>query len=309
MVMLGVATTLTTHRVDAVEPSPADPSTRLSLTRNFSIYELATIGGVGVASVVLAAAGTHIFGQPSPSLGAPAPNSFDHEWSDRLHFDDGSGHRFLWGVPDHAGLYVLPYTPLVVYGVDAIAFHRSGEGWLSSDPNADHRFAAYAEAIGWTMLVTNVTKFVVGRERPYVVLEHPELAGPTRESRLSFFSGHSAATFATASFVSMDISRRLSSGWLASASPLERWFQGTAIPYATAFGVASLVGVSRVIDQQHWATDVLIGATVGTSLSRVVYVSHFDEQGNPRSRRAPSGWEWPRVLPTRNGISVSGSLP
>jgi membrane-associated phospholipid phosphatase len=296
------------HSAVAAVPTETSPhSARIPLDRDFSAFELVTIGGVTASALVLATAGSRILGQPSPSFGAPAQNSFDRTWADRLHFDAGHGHWFLGRVPDLTGQYVLPFLPAVAYGIDAVAYHRGSGAILSDDLNADHRLFAFAEALGWTTLLTNVTKFIVGRERPYAVLHHPELAGPARESNLSFFSGHASAMFAAASFVSLDVGRRLTSGPLAATTAEERWLLGTLAPYSCFFGTAALVALSRVIDQQHWPTDVLAGAVVGTAVARLSYGAHFDVNGTPRMRHPVDGDTDIHLVPTRRGLSVTGA--
>jgi membrane-associated phospholipid phosphatase len=166
---------------------------------------------------------------------------------------------------------------------------------------------------------------VVRRARPYVVLDHPELAAPSRsEDNLSFFSGHSSAVFCAASFVARDLGDalrwRVLAGW--DHRPVARSFLA-ATPYLVGYGVASVVGVSRIVDQQHWATDVLLGAVVGTLTAHLTYVVHFDQRGRPRRRLAeeplPAAAERVRegtrvgvslgLVPTGNGLALAGLLP
>ena len=71
------------------------------------------------------------------------------------------------------------------------------------------------------------------------------------------------------------------------------------VPYLTAYGVAGLVGVSRIIDQQHWLTDVVTGAVVGTTAAHVAYVctstgwaGRVGAWARARSPR-PAAWPWP----------------
>jgi membrane-associated phospholipid phosphatase len=288
----------------SAEPRPA----RVPLAANFSTLERATTGVALVSGVTLMLFGQRIFGSPSPSLGPPQPGSFDRTWSDRLHLDDGSGHHFLWRAPDVAGYFVLPYLPALLYGIDATSNSRDGGPRLFDDPNADHRFFAYGETLAWTLLVAGVTKVVVGRERPYATLQHPELAGPANEVNVSFFSAHAAIMFAAASFVALDASRRLDAGPLAAASPWRRALLGTVLPYLVAFGTASVVAVSRVIDQQHWPSDVLVGGLVGGGIAHLAYLTHFDERGQPRGARA-TGMASVRLVPTPAGVAVVALLP
>ena len=165
---------------------------------------------------------------------------------------------------------------------------------------------------GWTSLITGVTKVTVGRYRPYVVLDHPELAAAAREDKLSFFSSHASASFCAASFVALDVSHTLRAGPLADASPARRWLLGSAVPYATAFGVAGLVGVSRIIDQQHWLTDVVTGAAIGTSAAHIAWLAHFDDRGEPRRRAGSQALALPSAMgfaPIPGGVALTGLLP
>jgi membrane-associated phospholipid phosphatase len=289
--------------------APDDP--RVPLSDNFSRLELVTTGTVAVLGPLALAVSPKIW-TPTPSIGAPEPSSFDRRVSDELYQAHGTGARFWGRVPDRAGLYVLPYLPAVFYGGEALWRARTGRTWFEDgDQNPDHRFVAYAEALGWTALVNGVTKVVVGRARPYVVLDHPELADARSEDNVSFFSAHSATIFCTASFVALDVGDTLRWRVLADAPPAQRFLLGTLLPYTVSFGVATLVSVSRIIDQQHWASDVIVGAGVGALVAHLAYVAHFDHRGRPRRRLSADG---PppgavRVIPTENGLALAGLLP
>jgi len=292
-----------------VVPAPVPPApARVPLAASFSPLELATTGVVLATGATMMLFGQRIFGSPTPSLGPPQPGSFDRTWSDRLHLDDGSGHRFLWRAPDIAGFFVLPYLPAIVHGIDAAYTARRGTPRLFDDPSSNHRFFAYTKALAWTLLVAGVTKVVVGRERPYATLGHRELAGPSDEVDVSFFSAHAAIMFAAASFVALDASRRLDAGPLAAASPFRRAVLGTVLPYLLAFGTASVVAVSRIIDQQHWPSDVLVGGLVGGGIAHLAYLTHFDERGQPRGAGG-AGAARVRLVPTPAGVALVGLLP
>jgi membrane-associated phospholipid phosphatase len=294
------------------QAAPEDSSSaRVPLAANFSIAERVTIAaaaGAGIAAMLVA---PRLVQVDAPSLGPPAPGSFDRRVSDALY--DGGGGRFLGGLPDVAGLYVLPYLPALFYATEATVRARTGQPWFAgADVNADHLAWAYVEALGWTALVTGVTKVAVGRARPYVVLDHPELAESSHEANLSFFSSHASAVFCAAAFVALDTSDTLRRGRLARATPATRFFLGTLAPYAAAYGIAGLVGVSRVIDQQHWASDVLVGAGVGTVAAHLAYLAHFDGEGRPRRRLGTDALGAPGALalaPIPGGVALRGLLP
>src|SRR4029077_54663 len=77
----------------------------------------------------------------------------------------------------------------------------------------------------------------------------------------SFPSGHSSAAFAAASTVT---------------SESQRWWPH-ATPYVATvmYGGAVLVGLSRMYNNAHWASDVVLGAGIGTfSGIKVVRYSH-----------------------------------
>lgn len=98
--------------------------------------------------------------------------------------------------------------------------------------------------------ITSVLKGGVGRHRPDdqhgAYRFYPGLKA--RSGWDSFPSGHTTHAFAIAA----GISAETDSPAIASA----------------AYGTAALVGMSRVYDRAHWASDVVAGAIIGTAASR-----------------------------------------
>ena len=68
------------------------------------------------------------------------------------------------------------------------------------------------------------------------------------------------------------------------------------------YGAAAVVGLSRIVDQRHYFTDVALGAAVGTAVGQLTYALHFDWDGRPRRRHAVS------VTPMPGGAAVTGSF-
>jgi len=50
---------------------------------------------------------------------------------------------------------------------------------------------------------------------------------------------------------------------------------GRPWPARAAYGVASLVALQRVYEQRHWASDVVVGATLATAVARCVVDARF----------------------------------
>ncbi len=102
---------------------------------------------------------------------------------------------------------------------------------------------------------TFALKTVLGRARPYTSADtNPHSFGLGRGFRSadyqSFPSGHTTAAFSVAAAVTSE-----THDWW----PQYTWLIGTVM-----YGGATLVGMSRMYDDKHWASDVAIGAAVGT---------------------------------------------
>jgi membrane-associated phospholipid phosphatase len=133
------------------------------------------------------------------------------------------------------------------------------------------------EAIIVGSAVAYVLKGTFGRERPFV---HPAndstgfdpynwklFRGFSESDARSFPSGHTIAAFAAAAAVSNESSR-----WW----PKYRWYVGTVM-----YGGATMVGLSRMFDNKHWASDVMMGAAIGTFAgNKVVRYNHRTDPNN-----------------------------
>ena len=114
--------------------------------------------------------------------------------------------------------------------------------------------------------ITGILKGFVGRSRPFVSADtNPHDfgfgKGFTSNDRSSFPSGHATIAFAAAAAATSEVSRM----W-----PKYRWIVGPIL-----YGSAALVGFARMYQSQHWASDVVIGAGIGTfSGLKVVRYAH-----------------------------------
>jgi membrane-associated phospholipid phosphatase len=122
------------------------------------------------------------------------------------------------------------------------------------------------EAVLLSSAVTGLLKGVLGRARPFVVNDtNPHDfkfgAGFSDSDRQSFPSGHTTTAFAAAAAVTSEM-RRL--------HPESVWYVGPVL-----YGGATMVGLSRMYHNKHWASDVVLGAAIGTfSGLKVVRYSH-----------------------------------
>lgn len=128
------------------------------------------------------------------------------------------------------------------------------------------------EAIGFGGLLTSVLKGMVGRARPYVVRDSSStdfqfLRGFRKGNGYqSFPSGHALAAFAAGSAVTAETSR----WWPGSA-----WIIGPVM-----YGGATAVGLSRMYNDKHWASDVILGAGIGTFSGLKVVQYHHSHPNN-----------------------------
>lgn len=124
--------------------------------------------------------------------------------------------------------------------------------------------------------VTAVLKGALGRSRPFVTdatdpRDFKFGAGFSNSDRQSFPSGHTTAAFAAAVSVTSEMKR---------VYPGSTWIVGPVM-----YGSATMVGLARMYHNKHWASDVALGAAIGTfSGLKIVRYSH-NHPGNPVDRR------------------------
>lgn len=128
------------------------------------------------------------------------------------------------------------------------------------------------EAVLFAQGVTFVLKGAVGRGRPFLSSGqdpgdyHPG-KGFGAGNWTSFPSGHTSTAFAAAAAVTNETTR-----W---------WPRSTWIVGPLMYGGATAVGLSRMYHSRHWASDVALGAAIGTFSGRkIVQYAH----GHPGNR-------------------------
>jgi len=127
------------------------------------------------------------------------------------------------------------------------------------------------EAVMFAQGVTYVLKGTVGRSRPFMTNgKDPDDfhlgKGFSSGDWTSFPSGHTSTAFAAAAAVTNETTR-----W---------WPRSTWIVGPLMYGGATAVGLSRMYHNKHWASDVALGAAIGTFSGRKVVQYQHGHQGN-----------------------------
>ena len=183
----------------------------------------------------------------------------DRHFAESLQDPEIQANRFLGRVATSVEQVTSPGAFIIggaLYSIGRFGGHKDIEdlGWHGT------------ESVLLASGVTFVLKGVIGRARPYAAGDtNPHdfrfLHGFQSADRQSFPSGHTTAAFAAASSVTSEIARM----W-----PAATWYAGPAL-----YGGATLVGLSRMYHNNHWASDVVLGAAIGTfSGLKVVRYSH-----------------------------------
>jgi membrane-associated phospholipid phosphatase len=285
---------------------------RVPITANFPVWELVGIGGVtlwyGAFVALQRPIVRAVIGDPTARdcggclIGAPT--ALDRAISDAL-YRGPTASPLLARIPDHLGA-IGPAVAGAFYLQDAVLQWTTGRG-VTGSRNADHELVALLEAFMTAMAINQTVKIFTGRLRPFYQLERGPSLAPPPDTTLSFFSGHSTASFVLAAFVYRDVSDWLVSRPLSRASFGTRVVLGRVLPAFGFYGVATLVGVSRIVDQAHYFSDVALGAAVGTIVGNVVYAVHFDDIGRPRDRRR-RGAARVDFLAMPGSIGIAGSF-
>jgi membrane-associated phospholipid phosphatase len=190
-------------------------------------------------------------------VGTVAIAPLDRAIADRLLDSTVQENRFLGRVATVVRTVADPGS--VIIGVSLYAYGR-----LAKDERAADLGLHGTEALVIGSLTGTLLKGVFGRERPYVKRDPHSYKfgrGFGTERYRSFPSGHTIAAFAAASAVTSE-----TRGWWNGSE----WYIGPLM-----YGGAALVGASRIYNNRHWASDVMMGAMIGTMAGiKVVRYSH-----------------------------------
>ena len=211
-------------------------------------------------------------------------------WCATNGFDDGIRSALRASDPRVAG------TASHVFSIAAVPL--VGAAGLVLPALGDHELGRAGKDV-W--IVANTTVFTIGltlavkvsaaRQRPafhYGVQTETEAANTPREANLSFFSSDTAAAFSVA----------------ACSTTLAYLHGYESAPWILAGGAAfaTTAGVLRISADMHWATDVMMGALVGTAAGVSVPLLLHERRSNTDGALSFN------VMVSPHGVSVFGAF-
>ncbi|MCL2293560.1 MAG: phosphatase PAP2 family protein [Spirochaetes bacterium] len=136
----------------------------------------------------------------------------------------------------------------------------------------------YAEAFLLTMATKDLFKVIASRHRPYTYFSETIPSGKENNFFHSFPSGHTSYAFLGAAFLATTFSRE---------HPDSRW----KIPLIVgSYSLATAVGVSRIASGNHFVTDVLAGALIGSFYGWLIPTLHLRQKNDvPKISVMPIG--------------------
>jgi len=236
-----------------------------------------------------------------------------HSLGGGILFDDAA--RNALRLPTSEGRYVARDASDVILSLEATwPFFVDAlitTWWYHGSPDAAAQMALVdGEALAIVTAVQGATNTIVSRERPYgQTCGTPELPSRTNDCEgsvrdRSFFSGHSAFTFMSAGLIcvhhmKLDLMEGI----------------GDEVSCVTAYAGAAATATLRVMGDMHYASDVAVGAAVGTLVGVAVPLLHYRRvnlppvegprgaPGAPVEKKAAIDWQ---LIPVGAGLGVGG---
>ena len=214
------------------------------------------------------------------TLGTFAVAPLDRRVAKRLQDPATQENRFLGGAA--TGLRVLAVPGSLLAGAGLYVIGRA-DGQRRLQALGLHS----VESILIATTLGGAIKFAAGRARPHVDIDNPAdfqlFRGLKNDSYRSFPSGHTINAFAFASTVT----RETQFWW-----PHSVWYVGTVM-----YSGATLMGLSRIYNNQHWASDVMGGAAIGTLVGLKVVKYTHSHPGNRIDRQLIKGSQKSQLQP------------
>jgi len=166
------------------------------------------------------------------------------------------------------------------YGLGGLALF-CGLNLIANNQKGVQTSVLASQSIFTSLIWVSVLKFGTGRERPFYVHQKNQMSskwfGPRKIGQKvfgkyvydSFPSGHTAIAFSLATT-------------FAHQYPQIKWVA------PVSYSLACLVGISRITENKHWATDVIVSSLIGYFCSRQVYLNRGKKTASLNSKRKKS---------------------
>ena len=163
-------------------------------------------------------------------------------------------------------LFMRPYSkPLHIVGTGTMALAMATPAIFAIMPSSEWLTIGvmYAETLLIANGIKEWTKLLVYRARPYMYFDdYPQDKLEDGDWNCSFPSGHTTFAFAGAAFTTMVFCQ---------CFPASNWKYAVA---GASFGMAVLTGAFRMASGNHFFTDVLVGAVIGSAIGFAVPYMH-----------------------------------
>lgn len=126
-------------------------------------------------------------------------------------------------------------------------------GVITKSRKLEHSSLSIAKSLAISTIIYTTTKSLIRRQRP-TRTDDPYLFAPpfSKKGYTSFPSGHANTAFSVATGFAMEYKD-------------SKW-----VPWV-AYSLATLTSVSRMYQDRHWSSDVLIGAVIGHFVTKTIY--------------------------------------
>ena len=189
-------------------------------------------------------------------------------------------------------IFMRPYSkPLHIAGTGTMALALAAPAVFAIMPSSEWLTIGtmYAETLLLANGIKECTKLLVYRARPYMYFDdYPEDKVEEGDWNCSFPSGHTTLAFASAAFTTIVFCQ---------CFPDSNWKYAVA---GASFGMAAITGGLRMASGNHFFTDVLVGAVLGTAVGFAVpymhtksFYSKFERKsGSSRAEVTPAGFSF-----------------
>ncbi len=128
--------------------------------------------------------------------------------------------------------------------------------------HAGRRTLLYGEALGTSLLLNSVAKYLVQRPRPYVYHDDPRVRAYAveqgKDAHVSFYSGHASLSFSAA----------VAGSYLFALESDDK--NTKTVVWGIEMGLASATSLLRVRAGKHFYSDILLGFLAGSAIGVLV---------------------------------------